>query len=139
MRIGDIAASTAAQTGGVQMVTVDGNGVLGRQPIALAAAGSPSAMLVDSRLGSMQHEMEAMEVRFAQGIAATTAMAPVQIPSAPGRFTYSFNGASYRGAYAAGGSMMYRLNTKAPMAVGLGFAKGNGKSNTVRLGIAGEF
>jgi len=25
------------------------------------------------------------------------------------------------------------------MAVGLGFAKGNGKSNTVRLGIAGEF
>jgi hypothetical protein len=64
---------------------------------------------------------------------------PVQIPSEPGRFSYAINGASYRGAYATGGSMMYRLNTRAPMAVGFGFSRAGAKNSAVRFGIAGEF
>ena len=124
------------------MVTVDANGVLGRAPIAMEPLGGKSAaemIALNGRMGLIENQLDSMQTQFRRGIAASVAMTPVQIPSAPGRFTYSFNGASYRGAYAAGGSMMYRLNTKSPMAVGLGFAKGNGKSNTVRLGIAGEF
>ena len=63
----------------------------------------------------------------------------MQIPSEPGRFSYAINGSAYRGAYAAGGSMMYRLNTSKPMAVGFGFSKAGGKNNAVRVGVAGEF
>ena len=41
--------------------------------------------------------------------------------------------------YAVGGSMNYRLNTEAPIAVGVGFSYGGGKNNAVRVGVAGEF
>ena len=43
------------------------------------------------------------------------------------------------GAYATGGSMMYRLPTKNPMAVGFGFSRAGGKNSAVRFGVAGEF
>ena len=69
----------------------------------------------------------------------TVAMTPVQIPSEPGRFTYAVNGSAYRGAYAAGGSMMYRLPTSKPMAVGFGFSRAGSKNSAVRFGVAGEF
>jgi hypothetical protein len=35
--------------------------------------------------------------------------------------------------------MMYRLNTRNPMAVGVGFSQAGGKNSSVRVGIAGEF
>jgi hypothetical protein len=35
--------------------------------------------------------------------------------------------------------MMYRLNTKSPMAVGVGFSQAGSKESAVRVGIAGEF
>ena len=34
--------------------------------------------------------------------------------------------------------MMYRLNTKNPMAVGVGFSQAGGKNSSVRVGIAGS-
>ena len=144
VRIGDIAASDAAQVGPTQMVTVDANGVLGRQAIAMADLGSkgPSQAemwALNGRLGVIDGQMNDMRQEFRQGLAATVAMTPVQIPSEPGRFSYALNGAAYRGQYATGGSMMYRLNTKNPMAVGVGFSQGGGKNRAVRIGIAGEF
>ena len=141
--IGDIAASDAAQVGAVQMVTVDANGVLGRAPIAMEGfMKGPSSMemlALSSKIGSLENDLNSMEARFRQGIAATVAMTPVQIPSEPGRFSYAINGSTYRGAYATGGSMMYRLNTRNPMAVGFGFSTAGGKNSAVRFGIAGEF
>ena len=143
VRIGDIAASDAAQGGGVQMVTVDANGVLGRQPIAMEGfMKGPSSMemlALSGKIGSLENDLNSMEARFRQGIAATVAMTPVQIPSEPGRFSYAINGSAYRGAYATGGSMMYRLNTAKPMALGFGFSRAGGKNSAVRFGIAGEF
>ena len=35
--------------------------------------------------------------------------------------------------------MMYRLNTKSPMAVGMGFSRAGGNNSTFRVGIAGDF
>ena len=145
VRIGDIAASDAAQVGAVQMVTVDANGVLGRAPIAMemfggkGGASAAEMMALNGRMGLLESQLDGIETHFRQGLAATVAMTPVQIPSEPGRFSYALNGAAYRGAYATGGSMMYRLNTKAPMAVGFGFARAGGRNSTVRVGIAGEF
>jgi len=143
VRIGDIASSTAAQTGGVQMVTVDANGVLGRAPIAMEMLGKgPSSMemmALSGRIGSLENQLDSIDREMRRSIATTVAITPVQIPSEPGRFSYALNGAAYRGQYATGGSMMYRLNTKTPMAVGVGFSHGGGKNSAVRVGIAGEF
>jgi trimeric autotransporter adhesin len=73
------------------------------------------------------------------GVAAAMAMAPAPIPSAPGKVAYSVNGASFRGEQAVAGSVSYRLNTRAPVAIGLGFSYAGNKNNGVRVGVAGEF
>ncbi|HKX89292.1 MAG TPA: hypothetical protein VJM13_08790 [Sphingopyxis sp.] len=125
------------------MVTIDANGVLGRQPISMEGIGkgmsSMEMLALKGQMGLLEHQMDRIDRSFRQGIAATIAMTPVQIPSAPGKFTYALNGAAYRGQYATGGSMMYRLNTKNPMAVGVGFSGAGGDNRSVRVGIAGEF
>ena len=74
-----------------------------------------------------------------QGVAAAMAMASAPMPSAPGRISYVFNGAMFRGEYAFGGSLQYRFNTEAPMAVNLGVSHAGHKITGVRLGVAGEF
>jgi autotransporter adhesin len=66
-------------------------------------------------------------------------MGDAPMPSEPGRISYSLNGTSYRGEQAAGGSMMYRLNTKRPFAISGGVSYGGNNSTAVRLGVAGEF
>lgn len=74
VRIGDIAASTAAQVGPVQAVTVDANGTLGRQSVATTAALNEvstkmiSALAVtdsqfeqlSTRVGSLENRLDAM-------------------------------------------------------------------------------
>ena len=74
-----------------------------------------------------------------QGVAAAMAMAQAPMPSAPGKVAYAVNGATFRGEYAVGGSLQYRLNTAAPMAVNLGLSFAGNKNNGVRVGVAGEF
>ena len=74
-----------------------------------------------------------------QGVASAMAMAAAPMPSGPGRIAYAVNGATFRGEYAVGGSLTYRLNTRAPMAVNVGFSYAGNKNNGARIGVAGEF
>jgi trimeric autotransporter adhesin len=74
-----------------------------------------------------------------QGVASAVAISNAPMPSAPGRVTYALNGAAFRGEYAVGGSLMYRLNTESQMAVGLGVSSAGNKNTAVRVGVAGEF
>jgi autotransporter adhesin len=74
-----------------------------------------------------------------QGIASAVAIANAPMPSKPGGVSYAVNGATFRGEYAVGGSMSYRLNTQAPMSVNVGFSYAGGKNNSARVGVAGEF
>ncbi|MEO7814965.1 MAG: hypothetical protein ABIR87_05925 [Sphingomicrobium sp.] len=74
-----------------------------------------------------------------QGVAAAVAIANSPLPSGPGKVSYAVNGAMFRGEYAIGGSMNYRLNTDAPLAIGIGVSHGGGKNTAVRVGVAGEF
>ena len=74
-----------------------------------------------------------------EGIAAAVAMATAPMPSKPGGISYVVNGATFRGQHAIGGSMMYRLNTTAPMAFGVGVSSGGNKNTAIRVGVAGEF
>ena len=74
-----------------------------------------------------------------QGIAAAVAIANAPMPSEPGRVSYTLNGSAFRGELGVGGSMNYRLNTEAPMAVGVGISHAGGKNTAVRVGVSGEF
>jgi hypothetical protein len=74
-----------------------------------------------------------------QGIASAIAISNAPMPSEPGATSYAFNLASFRGERAIGGSLMYRLNTDATMAIGMGFAYGGNNNNSIRVGVAGEF
>lgn len=74
-----------------------------------------------------------------QGVAAAMSMAQAPMPSGPGRVSYAVNGATFRGEYAVGASLNYRLNTQSPMAVSVGASFAGNKNNGFRLGVAGEF
>jgi hypothetical protein len=74
-----------------------------------------------------------------QGIAAAFAMGHAPLPSAPGRTSYVLNGSTFRGEFAIGGSIMHRLNSDTPVAIGVGFAFAGEDNNGVRVGVAGEF
>jgi hypothetical protein len=74
-----------------------------------------------------------------QGIAAAVAIGNAAMPSGPGRTSYVFNGATFRGEYAVGGAISHRLNTVEPFAVTAGFSIAGNKNNAVKVGVAGEF
>lgn len=117
VRIGDIAASTAAQSGPVGMATVDGFGTLG----------------VDFAV------VPTLRREIWQGVAAAVAIAEAPMPSAPGRTSYAFNVSTFRGEEAMGGSIMHRLSTSNPFAISVGFSYAGNGNNAARVGIAGEF
>lgn len=74
-----------------------------------------------------------------QGVASAMAMASAPIPSEPGRVAYAVNGATFRGEYAIGGSISYRLPGSRPLSVNAGFSFAGNKNNGARVGLAGEF
>jgi hypothetical protein len=53
--------------------------------------------------------------------------------------SYAANGATFRGEYAFGASLTYRLPTDAVMAVSIGASFAGHKNNGARIGISGEF
>src|SRR6185436_2496100 len=62
-----------------------------------------------------------------QGVASAMAMAQAPMPSNPGGIGYAVNGATFRGEYAVGGSINYRLNTDNPTALSIGFSYAGNK------------
>ncbi|MGL5837463.1 MAG: hypothetical protein ACRCY3_03075 [Sphingorhabdus sp.] len=74
-----------------------------------------------------------------RGTAVAVAMADAPLPSAPGKTSYVFNLATFRGEPAMGLSLSHRLNIDAPMAVTFGVSHAGGKNTAVRVGLAGEF
>jgi autotransporter adhesin len=74
-----------------------------------------------------------------QGIAAAVAMTAAPMPSAPGRTSYVLNGATFRGQYAIGGSIMHRFDGDRPFALTAGFSYGGNGNSAARVGVAGEF
>ena len=90
---------------------------------------------IDTLFGLRDEDRKDMK----QGIAGAIAMANAPIPSTPGGVSYAVNGAMFRGEYAVGGSVSYRLNTENPTAISVGFSYAGNKNNGVRVGVAGEF
>jgi hypothetical protein len=131
------AASLAAQVGPTSLVTTDANGNLAATPLAGVASAASVAALSNSVTGLQQYAIDSRrEAR--QGIAGAMAMATAPLPSAPGRLTYIANGATFRGEFAAGGSIAYRLDTAHPLALTGGASIAGGGNIGVRAGIMGE-
>lgn len=138
VRIGDIATSTATQTGPVSMATVDENGTMGRNSTIIPALQAGQTALA-GQVSSL-FDLRDQDVRDTrQGIAAAIAMGTPAMPSAPGRVSYVLNAATFRGEQAVGGAFMYRLKNEKPFAVTAGFAHAGNKNTAAKVGIAGEF
>jgi trimeric autotransporter adhesin len=160
--VGNIAASTAAQAGPTDVMTVDATGTIGRDTtirpaisalqVTQAIQGSAITALqmgfgnVNGRLTSLESGQMALfdlanvnRDRADRGIAAAVAISDAPFPSAPGKTSYTGNAAMYRGKAAFSVSAAHRMDTDNPFAVtaAISFA---GKGNTAaRVGVAGEF
>jgi len=72
-----------------------------------------------------------------RGTAAAVAMSEAPMPSRDGGISYSLHGATYRGEYALGGSLKYRVNPA--FAVDVGLSHAGHKDTAARVGFSGEF
>jgi autotransporter adhesin len=141
VRIGDIAASTAAQTGALAIATVDANGVVGRNTTllpAIAALQSDQAAM-SGRINTLFDLRDLDRTEMRKGVAAAVAMGHAAMPSAPGRTSFVLNGATFRDQAAVGGAFMHRLRGSVPLAIGGGFSFAGKGNNAFRAGVAGEF
>jgi len=158
VRLGDIAASTTAQVGPVDAVTVDANGTLGRESVATTAqletmhSRMIGALAVsDTQFGAIGERVGVLESSVGelfdlasiqrketrQGIAAVAAMAQPHFPSGAGRTSYSSNVAYYRGEVGFSAGVMHRFEGDVAFSAGVSY--GGGKNTAVRAGVAGEF
>ena len=96
-----------------------------------AELGADIATLFDLR-SSDRRDMK-------QGIASAMAIAQAPMPSKRGGIGYAVNGATFRGEYAGGVSLTYRLNTEAVVGVSVGASFAGHKNNGARVGVVGEF
>ncbi|WP_210489969.1 hypothetical protein [Microvirga antarctica] len=135
------AASRSAQTGTTRLVTADQAGNLGVSDFDFTSIAA-----LDGRVGNLETGLANL-TRFSyesrrearQGVAAAMAMTTASMPSAPGRTSWSMNGASFKGEYAFGGSLAHRFDTQMPLAITAGYAYAGDNSHGVRVGLAGEF
>lgn len=153
VRVGDIDASTDAQVGPVDVVTVDRNGTLGRQRAASAAAVDQISLsmanalaISDAQFNALQGQVNSLfDLRehdrrdFKRGIAAAIALADPSMPSGAGRTSYASNVSTYRGEIGFSAGVAHRLNTENPFALTAAVTHSGGKNTGARMGIAGEF
>ena len=140
------AASLAAQTGPVQLVTTDAVGNLATSTLNVTGLGALDGRVtgLEGRVGSLENQVVgathlAIKARdeARRGTATAIAMSSAPMPSAPGRMTWATNVGTYDGEYAFGGSIAYRLDTRMPIAITAGVA--GSRSIGARVGLAGEF
>ncbi len=164
VRIGDVAASTAAQVGPVEVVTVDANGTLGRRSISTTASAAPQLEALTSGINTalaisqtqfdgLQSQFDGLQGRVStlfdlaatdrkdsrQGVAAVAALANPAMPSEPGRTSYAANVATYRGEFGVSAGLMHRFDTSDPFAITAGVSYAGGKNTVAKVGVAGEF
>src|SRR3546814_14744530 len=72
------------------------------------------------------------------GTAAAVALVAATMPSEPGRTSYTFNLATFRGEQAAGASIAHRFNTDNPFAFTAGVSYAGRHNTAARIGVAGE-
>ncbi|MXO86767.1 hypothetical protein GRI38_12100, partial [Altererythrobacter aurantiacus] len=151
VRIGDIAASTAAQEGPVEAVTVDGNGTLGTTAIATAAsvqnvrvAMDAIAEISDAQFNALSDRVTGLDFRLDEldestsgGIAAAMAFGGTMIVP-DSSISVSLNASTYGGEQGFAGTVSARV---APRIYVSGGIAGSTASDTTggRVGVAFGF
>jgi len=74
-----------------------------------------------------------------RGTATAVALVAAPMPSEPGRTSYTFNLATFRGEQAAGASIAHRFNTDNAFAFTAGVSYAGSHNTAARIGVAGEF
>uniref|UniRef100_UPI0024DE2708 YadA-like family protein n=1 Tax=Parerythrobacter aestuarii TaxID=3020909 RepID=UPI0024DE2708 len=158
VRIGDVAASTAAQSGPVEAVTVDGNGVLGTTAVASAAAVRDVqaglgylAAVSDQQFSALSGRVSGLENGFANvnfrldeldestsgGIAAAMAFGGTMIVP-ESNVSVSVNASTYQGEQGFAGTVTARVAPK--VYVSAGVAGSTARNSTGgRVGVAFGF
>jgi trimeric autotransporter adhesin len=157
--VGDIAASTAAQVGATDIVTVDSTGTLGRdttirpaiaaiqgvaatQNTAIAALQATSGLstgrltALETNQGTLFGLVGQNRKEARRGIAAAIALSSAPFPSESGKTSYTANGSTYRGEYGFGAALAHRFGD---VAISVGVSHSGGKDTAGKVGIAGEF
>jgi len=134
------AASKSAQSGPTQIVTADASGNLATTTVgALGLASSADINAINNQLSSLQTQINTNLQEARRGIAATAALAPVTMPSAPGRTTFSLNTGFFEGETGVGIDFAHRLNMAFPFAIHGSSGNGGGNEHVGRLGMTVEF
>jgi len=126
--IGGVAAGVLA-TDAVNVAQL--NAAVGGINNGIAALQGDIGTLFDLRRGDRQD--------MRQGVASAMALTQAPMPSEEGGISYALNGAMFRGEYATGASLTYRLHTDYVMAVSFGASFAGNKNNGIRVGVSGEF
>jgi autotransporter adhesin len=92
-----------------------------------------------SQIGGLQSQIIQNNVEARRGIAATAALSPGIMPSAPGRTTVSVNGGFYHGETGVGIGVSHRLNLSTPVMLYGSYANAGGDGHVGRIGGAFEF
>jgi hypothetical protein len=118
------AASLAAQTGPLSVVTTDANGNLAAVPTnSFASSGSVAAL--SSQVTDLQNTVATLQHRAYEGTAVAIAMATTALPDNK-RFAVTANFGTFRGENAFAASAAVRINEflVANAAIGTGLARG---------------
>ncbi len=94
---------------------------------------------LQSTVSGLQNQITSNQQEARRGIVAAVAVAPVLMPSAPGKTTVAFNTGYYRGEAGVGVGVSHRLNFDTPTVVYGSYSNGGGNEHIGRAGMAVEF
>ncbi|MEM6827110.1 MAG: hypothetical protein AAF553_04130, partial [Pseudomonadota bacterium] len=151
VRIGDIEASTQAQVGPVDVVTVDQNGTLGRQQVAtaasvdnvrvsmnaLAAVSEAQFNALSGRVTGLEFRLEDVDQRARGGIAAAMALGG-QMVVPESSVSLSFNASTFQGEQGFAGSVSARVAQRVYVSAGVAGSTAS-DSTGGRVGVAFGF
>ncbi|HZF44692.1 MAG TPA: hypothetical protein VEZ26_00035, partial [Sphingomonadaceae bacterium] len=97
--------------------------------------------IAEVRLDLARVEGNVLDVRdeARAGVAASIAMGPVFMPSAPGRTTIAATGSQWLDHTGVGLNIAHRLHTDTPIVLHGGVSNGGGDRYAGRVGVAAEF
>ena len=128
------AASKAAQSGPLQVVTTDAAGNLGTSPLSPTPDVDLSG--INRQLADLSGQIQVLK----RGIAATAAIAYAPTPTGPGRTTFAVNGSVFNDAGGVGFAFTHRLaNTSLPVYFSGAYGNGGGREHVGRVGFAWEW
>ena len=135
-----VAANTVSfgSAGNERRLTNVAAGISSTDAVNVGQLQSTAAGL-QSQIGSVESQVINNQREAHRGIVAAVAVAPVLMPSAPGKTTVALNTGYYRGETGVGVGVSNRLDLSVPTVVYGSYSNGGGAEHIGRMGMAMEF